>query len=127
MWKPRYNQNNDSTMVKMETEPEPSTSAAVQVVLPGDSVKQVSPDASIKLGPGVMQLPVKATGDDKSKSRDSLVHITATRSGILGIQKASNGKKGQKSAAELCWVEARSKRVGGHFSYEGSLARREAC
>ena len=103
-------------MVKMEIESEASTSPAIQVVLPGDSVKQVSPDASIKLGPGVMQLPVTAVaGDDKSRSRENLVHITATRSGILGTQKANTGKKGQKAAAELCWVEARSKRVGGQF------------
>ena len=102
-------------MVKMEIESEASTSPAIQVVLPGDSVKQVSPDASIKLGPGVMQLPVTAAADDKHKSRENLVHITATRSGILGTQKANTGKKGQKAAAELCWVEARSKRVGGQF------------
>lgn len=103
--------------MEVDNEASTSASASIQVVLPGDSVKQVSPDASIKLGPGVMQMAL--TGADgesqKGKIRDNLVHITSTRAGILGSQKASTGKKGQKSAAELCWVEARSKRVGGHF------------
>lgn len=103
--------NNNSKMVKMETDPEPSTSSAIQVVLPGDSVKQVSPDAAIKLGPGVMQLPTSAIKDEDSKRGNHLVHISATRSGILGVQKQNTGKKAGKESAEMCWVEARSKRV----------------
>lgn len=106
-------------MVKMETDVDPSEGPSVRVVLPGDSVKQVSADAAIKLGPGVMQLPIQSrtTNDDSSMKEDAsnskLVSISASRAGILGVQKATAGKKGAKNASEMCWVEARSKRVGG--------------
>lgn len=101
-------------MVKMETDDSPSEAPSVRVVLPGDSVKQVPADAAIKLGPGVMQLSSTTTTTTTGSSNS--VHISATRAGILGVQKASSGKKGAKSGAEMCWVEARSKRVG-RYSY----------
>lgn len=100
-------------MVKMETDDSPSEASSIQVVLPGDSVKQVPVDAAIKLGPGVMQL--SSTTTTPTTGSNNSVHISATRAGILGVQKASSGKKGAKSGAEMCWVEARSKRVGRYL------------
>jgi hypothetical protein len=101
-------------MVEMDTDTEPSSSSSLRVVLPGDNARQVHPsEAAIKLGPGVLQLqmPLALEGKEEDKKpKDTSIHITATRSGILGSQKPT-GKKAAKNAAELCWVEARSKRV----------------
>lgn len=103
-------------MVKMELDEdnEKPVPPSIQVVLPGDPVRQVAPDATIKLGPGVMQLPLASTSGHAAQQESKklpTVDLIATRSGILGNQISSSGKKDAKTSSELCWVEGQSKRV----------------
>lgn len=88
----------------------------IKVVLPGDIVRSGVAKSSVKLGPGVAQLPelINEGAAQKTQPPSTVsVELAATRSGILGRQLLP-GKAGSSEANENCWVEAHGKRVRGH-------------
>lgn len=77
------------------------------VVLPGDSIP-VPSSSSLRLGPGLLQLPPppSASTNDKGKAKaDGVPKVVATRVGLLGSQSLEGGK------VERRWVEGESRRV----------------
>jgi len=93
----------------------------MQVVLPGEALHSFPKEATVKLGPGVVQTPTSLTSGSSSsrtpqlEQQNSTVDLGSTRSGILGHQSSRGGTASSTASnapavVETCWVEAHSKR-----------------